>query len=114
MREIDYSRYEGADQATWHTWNLARHRLESDAPMLLEACRERDAEIERLGDSRDSWARMYAACNSREQSLLQIKKAAQWFVDVFESDNAWIENSDSADYGLDVLRSALLAVEQEQ
>jgi hypothetical protein len=52
MKPIDYSRYDGWEEVQERgEWNMARIRLETDAPMLLEACRERDAEIERLREA---------------------------------------------------------------
>jgi hypothetical protein len=57
------------------------------------------------------WARMYAASLAREQELLadreRLMVRVQEFLDVFDDENAWIENSDNADYALDDLRRAL-------
>jgi hypothetical protein len=37
----------------------------------------------------------------------RLREAAQRFVDVFDDDNAWIENSDAAGCAMDQLRAAL-------
>ena len=59
-------------------------------------------------------ARLIAAAPDLLAERDRLRGATQLFIDYFDDDNAWVENSDAVDYALDRLRAAFAEGGQDE
>jgi hypothetical protein len=56
----------------------------------------------KLKQERDQWARMYLACNEREQALAQRCDRLRGALKIFADDNNWDDGDERTDYAITV------------